>query len=224
MLKKSFYSLVLPVSNPSACPPTPFLCESVLHPRHTRKGTAGSSGTTTGGGEKLLKGHFVLSGRNKTTLLFVGVSFFLYDFLLHTFPYQAQIRVLRRGTNETSRLPLGSDTSRDVNELLEIPQEFWFNPTWMQDISVCLCSLLFLLSNSQRTSFCCPWSQRTSCNATCYTWDWRTSEKTDPLTPGIAMQAVFMSPTPGALHFVYSWTSAAKLWFNVKRQNPSQSI
>lgn len=87
MLKKSCYSLVLPVSKPSACPPTPFLCESVLHPRRAQKGRAGSSGTTTGGGEKLLKGHFVLSGQNETTLLFVGVSFFLCHYLLHTFPY-----------------------------------------------------------------------------------------------------------------------------------------
>lgn len=49
-----------------------------------------------------------------------------------------------------------------------------------------LSSLLLLLSKSQRTSFYCPCSWR---NKTCYAWDQKVTEKTDPLTLGIAVQA-----------------------------------
>lgn len=39
------------------------------------------------------------------------------------------------------------------------------------EIYICLASLLFLSSRSERTSFCCLCPQHTSCDTRCYTWD-----------------------------------------------------
>lgn len=97
-------------------------------------------------GPKLMDGEapkerlLVLSGHKKS-LPFVHVSFFQHHILLHiyTHNHQAWICVPRRGTNETSRLPVGiSHIRRDVSALLEIPMNFWFEPIGMQDTKICL--------------------------------------------------------------------------------------
>lgn len=96
-------------------------------------------------GPKLMDGEapkerlLVLSGHQKN-LPFVSISFFPCHFLLYTHTHIYIYHIYKHGfmsqrrTNETSRLPLGiNHIRRDVNRLLEIPMQFWFDPTWMQD-------------------------------------------------------------------------------------------
>lgn len=116
-VNKSFCSLTLqsqPCLQPIFLPANTLPCMALLHPRHAQKGETGSCRSKTDGrGEAPEERLFVLS----------------------VYPHQGWIYTPSRRANETSRLPVGtSHIRRDVNELLETPQDSWFDPTWMQDL------------------------------------------------------------------------------------------
>lgn len=116
-VNKSFCSLTLqsePCLQPIFLPVNTLPCTALLHPRHAQKGETGSCRSKTdGGGEAPKERIFVLS----------------------VYPHQGWIYVPRRRANETSRLPpRASHNRRDVDELLKIPQDFWFDPMWMQGL------------------------------------------------------------------------------------------
>lgn len=167
-VNKSFCSLTLqsqPCLQPIFLAVITLPWMALLHPRSAQKGGTGSCRSKTdGGGEAPEEKLFVLS--------------------VH--PHQGWIYVPRR-MRQAGFLwdpAISGEMSMSCLKPHRIPD---LTPHECK-ISICLISLLFLSSRSGRTSFCCPCSQHTSCDTRCYTWDCKTSQKTDPLTPGIALK------------------------------------